>query len=101
MATKQEISKRDAAAFIESVLTFIYKLEEGQVKVTQTDVHQAKQATYEVGNQLRTIASEYGLEVPRKCEGDAHSPGVDYDHCMVCINGFGWGVAGKRVKITR
>lgn len=96
--SKQEVKRSEAASFMDDVLKLIVKLEEDQV--LQRDIpHRSVQlqATRDIANRLRTIASEHGLEVPRPCNGEAHS-NMHIDNCGCCM-GYDWGIAGKPVHI--
>lgn len=90
----QEIKRKDAARFIDEVLLFIAKLEENQVTNAEGS-RRAEQAN--IANRLRTIASTHGLDVPRKCEGEAHSNAY-IDHCGVCMPHWGWVQKDTKVK---
>lgn len=88
----QDIKRSDAAAFIEETLSIIARLQEGGLlrRVSAED-----QKT--VADILRLSLSIYGLEVPRRCTGEAHSnPHVD--NCGVCMPRWGWVSTPVRVR---
>lgn len=89
----QDIKRKDAAKFIDEVLLLIAKLEENMVPVrggTSAAVQTAQlEAMRDVGNRLRTIASSHSLDIPRKCNGEAHS-NPHIDNCGVCMPHWGW-----------
>jgi|SRR5579883_2316055 hypothetical protein len=93
----QEMTRKQAAAFIDEVLKHILHLEEGEV-IPPQDLKKLSggEALFNEANRLRTIAASHGLDVPRKCNGDAHSnPFID--NCGVCMPD--WGIVAKHVHI--
>lgn len=93
----QELTRKEAAAFIDEVLEFVLKLEEVEV-IRPEDLKKLSggETAFNIANRLRTIASTHKLEVPRKCEGEAHSnPFID--NCGCCMPR--WGVVAKDVHI--
>jgi|SRR5579884_809895 len=93
----QEKTRKEAAAFIDEVLAFIHKLEEVEV-IAPEDLRKLSggEAAFNIANRLRTIASSHGLEVPTKCNGEAHSNAF-IDNCGVCMPN--WGIVAKQVHI--
>lgn len=83
----QDIKRKDAARFIDSVLMLVAQLEEGA---------HSKEKPDQIANRLRTLASEHGLDVPRVCNGEAHS-NPHIDNCGVCMPNWGW--VSKETKV--
>ena len=76
----QDIKRKEAAQFIDKVLLLVAQIEEGESRAKRPE---------DVANLLRTFASEHSLEVPRKCNGEAHS-NPHIDNCGVCMPHWGW-----------
>ena len=92
---KTEMSRKQAAKFIEDVLLFVAQLEEGVV-----DRKMSPESQLSIGNRLRSIAAANNItDIPRKCNGEAHDPEVGgrIDNCGSCMPH--WGYVCSEVKI--
>ncbi len=77
------LSRKDTARLLESLL-----------KEVAEDIH-SKQPS-KLASRLREVFATQGLEIPRPCNGEAHSnPHVD--NCGVCMPNWGW--VSQTVKI--
>jgi hypothetical protein len=100
---RTEMSRRQAAKFIEDVLLFVAQLEEGEV--LKNNLKQRDRglvgAEADIGNRLRTIASTNGItDIPRKCTGEAHDPqvGGQIDNCGSCMSHWGWVTTEVKIR---
>ena len=76
------LTRKEASTLISGVasLVFVTKPKDGDTALSQA---------------LTTLLQNYGVELPTKCTGDAHS-NPNIDHCGVCMPG--WGIVEKPVK---
>lgn len=77
-----EIKRKDAARLLELIIH---------------EVVTAKDQESPVVKNLANRLKEFGLELPRKCTGEAHS-NPHIDHCGVCMPNWGWVGGGVKVK---
>lgn len=88
----QDIKRGDAAAFIDETLAVIARLQEGSLLLNMSEEDQKTMADI-----FRVTLNIYGLEIPRRCTGEAHSnPYVD--NCGVCMPLWGWVSTPVRVR---
>ena len=82
--SKVSISCKEAVQLISYVARLVYEERGGE------------KPKGEVLNELERVLGMYGIEVPRKCNGDAHSnPYID--HCGVCMPN--WGIIETEIKV--
>ena len=81
-----DIKRKDAAALIDRLLQEV-----------ADEIHGAGQPPSKWAEDFQVIFKAYGLEVPRPCNGDAHSnPYID--NCGVCMPNWGWIGSVTKVK---
>jgi len=88
MPNRVELKRSAAASFIQEVLLIVAKVEEGEIRASRP---------IDVANRIRTVAASHGLEVPQKCNGEAHS-NPHIDNCSVCCPNWGWRESEVKVK---
>ena len=86
-ARTQNISRADAAALLTMIATEIAKEVHGPgpTKPRWEDVLQ-----------MKALFEQYGLHIPRPCNGDAHE-NLYIDHCAVCMPN--WGTIFNPIKV--
>jgi len=82
-----DIKRKDAAALIDRIRQEV-----------ADEIHGAGQPPSKWAEDLEVIFKAYGLTIPRPCTGQAHQPGVDQDHCGVCMPRWGWVGSDTKVK---
>ena len=80
--SKANLTRVEAEDIIDQVRSLVLRLEPGLATVA-----------------LSAIFRSHGLDPLIKCDGEAHNPGVDIDHCMRCAPR--WGQVGDRAKVGR
>lgn len=87
-----EMSRKDAARFIDSVRLFLAK---HKVRIANGDTRAA--ADHATVMVLENMLRCSGIPEYQECSGEAHhNPFID--NCGVCMNAH-WGFSGKNVKV--
>lgn len=82
------IKRSDAARFITDIAKTFAECKADQEKLNVGDFIQAMENAF----------ARHLVPLPTKCNGEAHQPGIDYDHCGVCMPSWGWCVPKIKVK---
>lgn len=84
----KKIKRTEAAAIIEHIRDLCFRERTGGFHPPPLWLNE----------EIEKVFAAYDIPPFRKCNGEAHSNPIGYDHCMVCMPR--WGVVGEAVKVS-